>query len=157
TRVQSGVVAIDGVNGEAVNAIARATLGSMNRRARGGISWWDASGVFEELAVAGGDAGAPSPRTLLLLYAPELAFRMRWEIRPAIAAGRSVIAAPYVDTAVAFGRAAGLPNGWLVDLFGFAPRAAETHYVHAAPPRSVADRKGFIEFGCEQLRTRVPQ
>ena len=54
-------------------------------------------------------AGAPSARTLLLLYAADLAFRLRWEIRPALAAGRTVVAAPYVDTAVAFGRAAGVP------------------------------------------------
>ena len=51
--------------------------------------------------------GAPSARTLLLLYAADLAFRLRWQIRPALAEGRTVVAAPYVDTAVAFGRAAG--------------------------------------------------
>ena len=54
----------------------------------------------------------PSPTTppanpllgrLLLLYAADLAFRLRWEIRPALAEGYTVVAAPYVETAVAFG------------------------------------------------------
>ena len=64
--------------------------------------------MFQELAVADEAAGAPSARTLLLLYAADLAFRLRWQIRPALAEGRTVVAAPYVDTAMAFGRAAGL-------------------------------------------------
>ena len=34
-------------------------------------------------------------------------FRLRWEIRPVLEAGGVVIAAPYVETAVAFGAAAG--------------------------------------------------
>src|SRR5207247_852286 len=127
----------------AVLAEARAALGSPGR---GGISRWDASGVFQDLAVADAEAGAPSARTLLLLYAADLAFRLRWEIRPALAEGRVVAAAPYVATAIAFGRAAGLPPGWLKDLFRFAPRAAEARYVDGTDARS-----GFIGFGCGRL------
>ena len=48
--------------------------------------------------------GFKDPRTLLLLYAADLAFRLRWEIRPALAEGHTVIAAPYLDTAFAFSR-----------------------------------------------------
>jgi len=108
------LIAVDGVDPAAVLAEARAALGSP---ARGGISKWDASGVFQELAVADREAGAPSPRTLLLLYAADLAFRLRWQIRPALSEGRTVVAAPYVDTAIAFGRAAGLKPAWLTNLF----------------------------------------
>src|SRR5204863_7343087 len=100
---------------------------------RGGISRWDASGVFQDLAVADSGAGAPSPRTLLLLYAADLAFRLRWQIRPALSEGRTVVAAPYVETAMAFGRAAGLPPGWLINLFRFAPRPPEHYFVHRHP------------------------
>src|ERR1043166_8585670 len=116
------LIAVDGVEAATVLAEARRALGSPSA---GGISHWDASGVFQDLAVAAEEAGAPSPRTLLLLYAADLAFRLRWEIRPALAEGDTVVAAPYVDTAVAFGRAAGLPSGWLTNLFRFAPRPAE--------------------------------
>ena len=115
------LIAIDGVNGTAVAAAAKDALATAGRP-RGGISKWDASGVFEDLAVADEAAGTPSVRTLLLLYAADLAFRLRWEIRPALAEGRTVVAAPYVETAVAFGRAAGLRAGWLANLFHFAPR-----------------------------------
>src|SRR5262245_27172173 len=121
------LIAVDGIDTGAVLATARQALGS---RARGGISHWDASGVFQDLAVADDAAGAPSPRTLLLLYAADLAFRLRWEIKPSLAEGNTVVAAPYVNTAVAFGRASGIPAGWLENLFRFAPRATEHCFVH---------------------------
>ena len=147
----AALVAVDGVNGAAVKAAARARLAAADRHLRGGISVWDASGVFEELAVAGDKAGRPSARTLLLLYAADLAFRLRWEIRPALAEGRIVVAAPYVDTAIAFGRAVGLTAAWLTDLFRFAPRADEYAYSDSGPARQVAKRDGFVEFGCDRI------
>ena len=107
------MIAVDGV--DAGGRARRGARARSARRARGGISRWDASGVFQELAVADDAAGAPSARTLLLLYAADLAFRLRWQIRPALAEGRTVVAAPYVDTAMAFGRAAGLKPAWLIE------------------------------------------
>jgi hypothetical protein len=145
------LIAIDGVNGDAVMARARAEIARLPRAVSGGVSAWDASGVFEDLLAAGDEAGRPSARTLLLLYAADLAFRLRWEIRPRLAEGRVVVAAPYVATAIAFGRAAGLRAGWLNDLFGFAPRAADAQRADAAPARSRSDRSGFVEFGCEHV------
>jgi len=142
------LIAVDGVDGAALVAAARDALES---RARGGISRWDASGVFQDLAVAESTAGAPSPRTLLLLYAADLAFRLRWQIRPAIAEGRTVAAAPYVDTAIAFGRAAGLPSTWLTNLFRFAPRPAERRVVHTPRRRAAAAVDGFVGFSCDRM------
>jgi hypothetical protein len=142
------LIAIEGIDASAVHAAARRAL---KARPRGGISRWDASGVFQDLAVADATAGAPSPRTLLLLYAADLAFRLRWQIRPALAEGRSVIAAPYVDTATAFGRAAGLPPSWLMNLFRFAPRPAELTYVHGGARKASAGKGGFVGFSCERM------
>src|SRR5213082_1156594 len=142
-------IAVDGGSGAAVAATARRILKEAGRE-RGGVSHWDASGLFDQLMVAGEEAGAPSARTLLLLYAADLAFRLRWEIRPALAEGRVVAAAPYVVTAIAFGRAAGLPGGWLKNLFSFAARPDEARCVDAAPTRS-GGLAGFVEFGCERL------
>jgi hypothetical protein len=123
-RVPSGrLVAIDGTRGRNVAAagrqLARALCAAEDR---GGVSACDASGIFTELAA--GEAGVPwpSPRTLILLYAADLAFRLRWQIRPALAQGQTVIAAPYVQSAVAFGVASGLSKRWLSDLFRFAPK-----------------------------------
>jgi hypothetical protein len=121
---------------------------------RGGVSVWDASGVFGDLLVAGDRAGYPSARTLLLLYAADIAFRLRWEIRPLLAEGQTVVAAPYVLTAVAFGRAAGIPAKWLNDLFRFALRPNRARVVAAAPARRTTDRCGFFEFACDRLCTR---
>jgi hypothetical protein len=151
------LLAVDGVSGVAIMSAAHAKLKlSMgNRPQRGGISRWDASGLFQDLLVAPEPAGAPSPRTLLLLYASDLAFRLRWEIQPALADGRLVVAAPYVQTAIAFGRAAGLPGGWLVDLFRFVPPASDYRYVASTPGRSATASDGFVEFGCAQLAGRV--
>jgi hypothetical protein len=141
-------IAVDGVDAAAVAAAAKAALGQPSR---GGISRWDASGVFQDLAVAEKEAGAPSARTLLLLYAADLAFRLRWQIRPALAEGRTVVAAPYVATAVAFGRAAGLPAAWLASLFQFAPRPDARHVVHAAREGRASGRDGFVAFACAHM------
>jgi hypothetical protein len=142
------LVALDGVDGAALLGAARAALAT---RPRGGISRWDASGVFQDLAVADRSAGAPSARTLLLLYAADLAFRLRWQIRPALAEGRTVIAAPYVDTAMAFGRVAGLPATWLSNLFRFAPRAAERRIVNSPGRKTLSATDGFVGFSCERV------
>ena len=139
------LVSVDGVDASAVIAAARRAI---VRPGRGGVSHWDASGIFQDLCVADAAAGAPSARTLLLLYAADLAFRLRWEIRPALAAGRTVVAAPYVDTAMAFGRAAGVPVGWLTNLFRFAPPAAERHFV-TAKRNSAGD--GFVGLACQRV------
>ena len=141
------LIAVDGVDAVAVLAAARRALGSPSR---GGISHWDASGVFQDLAPPR-NAGAPSPRTLLLLYAADLAFRLRWEIRPTLAEGHTVVAAPYVETAVAFGLAAGLPSGWLRNLFRFAPRAADRQLVPMSADAADDGVDGFVGFICEQM------
>ena len=146
------LIAVDGVDPAAVLAEARAALGQPSR---GGISKWDASGVFQELAVADEAAGAPSARTLLLLYAADLAFRLRWQIRPALAEGRTVVAAPYVDTALAFGRAAGLEAAWLANLFRFAPRARTRRFAHARRARVAAVKDGFVGFSSRRMNAGV--
>ena len=144
------LIALDGTSGAAVLAAARKALAAIPPAARGGISRWDASGVFAELAMADVDAGQPSPRTLLLLYAADLAFRIRWEIGPTLAAGRVVIAAPYVETALAFGRAVGLPSPWLSNLFRFAPRPSERHFVEHNPARTRRGHEGLVEMACDR-------
>jgi thymidylate kinase len=147
---KGALIAVDGVNGAAVRKQAKKQIAALARTRRGGVSIWDASGVFGDLVVAGDEAGHPSARTLLLLYAADLAFRLRWEIRPAIEEGRVVAAAPYVATPIAFGRAAGLPAAWLKDLFAFAMTPDETRYVDRAPARR-GQTVGFIDFGCDRL------
>jgi hypothetical protein len=119
------------------------------------VSRWDASGVFFEIREGVRGVPGASPRTLVLLYATDLAFRLRWEIRPALEAGMTVIAAPYIETAVAFGRSAGLPKPWLKELFAFAPepeciyRVAEGRIPAALKPEPT---DSFLEFSFTQLR-----
>jgi hypothetical protein len=116
------LVAVDGSRGKDVSSAAEALAARLRRL---GVECvmrrWDASGLFGELAQAGRPGRHISPRTLSLVYAADLAFRLRWEIRTAIETGGVVIAAPYVDTAVAFASACGLPESWLRDLLRFAP------------------------------------
>jgi hypothetical protein len=148
------LIAVDGIHARAIRDAAR-SLVATNRRHRAGVSSWGASGIFDELDVADAEAGTPSARTLLLLYAADLAFRLRWEIVPALDEGRLVIAAPYVATAMALGQAAGLEPAWLTDLFQFAPVAAEHHIVDPAPARPIAERQGFVEFAWQRLDKRL--
>lgn len=116
------LVAVDGSRGKDVSGAADALAARLRRRGvECVISRWDASGLFGELAQAGRPGRHVSPRTLSLVYAADLAFRLRWEIRTTIDTGGVVIAAPYVDTAVAFGSACGLPATWLRELLRFAP------------------------------------
>ena len=150
----SRLISIDGVNAHALREAAR-NFAAANRRSRAGISSWGASGIFDELTMADTEAGMPSARTLLLLYAADLAFRLRWEIRPALDEGRMVIAAPYVATAVALGQAAGLDSKWLGDLFYFAPPASEHLVIDPAPARQIAERQGFVEFAWQRLDKRL--
>lgn len=144
------LIALEGVNAHHMMDEAKMLLAA-KRQQRAGLSAWDASGIFREVMLADVGAGAPSARTLLLLYAADLAFRIHWEVMPALGAGRVMIVAPYVDTAIAFGRAAGLEEEWLADMFSFAPVAATRRYVDAPPSHAISDRKGFVEFGCQQV------
>lgn len=148
-RTEGTLVSVDGVSASAAVRAAR-RIASAGRGDRAGISHWDASGIFGELDAAGPDGERPSVRALLLLYAADLAFRLRWEIRPKLAEGRRVIAAPYVDTAIALGRAAGIGDAWLRSMFSFAPVPTERHRVEGAPA-ATATGQGFVEFACRRL------
>src|SRR5207244_3255015 len=91
-----------------------------------------------------GDSAAP--RTLVLLYAADLFFRLRWEIIPALEEGKCVVAVPYIETGNAFGVAAGLPKKWVSEVFRFAPKASESFRVNAADSAKLGPASnGFVE------------
>jgi thymidylate kinase len=103
----------------------------------------------------------PTPRALMLLYASDLLFRLRWEIGPALKKGRTVVAAPYVESAMAFGVAAGLPKGWIKELFRFAPKPAASFRLKekkkAKEKKKDGDGEpGFVEFFCTSLARHYP-
>ena len=118
----------------------------LKARNRGGISTWDASSIFFEMhGLEVPDR--PSPRTLVLLYAADLFFRLRWEIMPAVEEGKCVVAVPYVETGFALGWIAGLPRKWIAEVFRFAPKPAESYRFKLASPAKLAvPTAGFIEF-----------
>jgi hypothetical protein len=149
TTAAGAIVAVEGVIGGSLIAGARELAAGM-RSATADISLWDASGVFGEVAVTEEKAGRPSARTLLLLYASDLAFRLRREVQPALREQHAIVLAPYVDTAIAFGCAAGIDSGWMTAVFAFAPPATRREYVSGHAPIA-SDRRGFVEFACEQL------
>ncbi len=148
-RSRGTLVAVDGVSAAAVARLAK-RLKSDNREVQAGISWWDASGIFGDIEANGTEMDPPSARTLLLLYAADLMFRVRWEISPALAEGRTVIAAPYVDTAIAFGRASGIEEAWLREMFKFAPASTESRH-STEPPAPGRAGQGFMEFASRRL------
>jgi hypothetical protein len=154
------LIALDGTRHDDVRKAARALRARLaSRKIKSGVSSWDASGVFFELGLGKRKHRAASPRTLLLLYAADLAFRLRWEIRPAIAEGQTVIAAPYLDTALAFGAACGLPGEWLTSLFAFAPEA-DAHYVTRERSKAgewkATGAEGFAEFSSAVVAASRP-
>jgi len=154
-EAEGRLIAVDGTRGAGLRKSARALRRRLAaRKVKAGISSWDASGVFFEMGLGKRKHRTASPRTLLLLYASDLAFRLRWEIRPALAAGQTVIAAPYLDSAIAFGHACGLPDDWLTALFGFAPAPDDCHRADEGRKSGgwKADaRDGFAEFSSAVL------
>src|ERR1043165_3569723 len=85
------LIALEGTLGkeltETVQRLAR-KLGNSEESA--GWSRWDASNTFYEMRMGKTKNLSPPPRTLLLLYASDLMFRLRWEIEPALSEGRTV-------------------------------------------------------------------
>ena len=121
----------------------------------GGASYWNASGIFSDLRLGDPNIPRPSPRTLVLLYSADLAFRLRWEIRPALDEGKCVIAVPYVQTAMAFGKAAGLPRPWLRELFRLAPLPQACYRIPEMALAGAPDGKpsdSYFEFCCAALQ-----
>lgn len=143
------LIALEGTSGAGLMAAAK-RLREQDRRLAVGVSKWDGSSIFYELGRSDPTLAKPSPRTLVLLYASDLVFRLRWEIQPALQQGQCVIAVPYVQTAIAFGRAVGLPRRWLAELFNTVPRPNICYWV-AAPGQGASTRvEGFLEY-CRAL------
>ena len=109
------LIALEGTGGRSMAVAARRLERKFPhvREPPAGISTWDSSAIFLQIAQGGRGIAAPPARTLILLYAADLAFRLRWQIRPILDEGTHVIAAPYLETVVGFGRAAGLSQAWL--------------------------------------------
>ena len=84
TQRPARLIALDGSRGADIAKSAEQL--AVELRERGVtclISQWDASGLFGELAQTDQRATA-SVRTLSLVYAADLAFRLRWEIGAAL-------------------------------------------------------------------------
>jgi len=142
--VRGRLVAVDGSSPRVAAAAALVARGLAGGAGRAPVSAWDSSGIFTELMAADGVPGL-SARTLTLLYAADLAFRLRWQIGPALREGRAVVAAPYVETAKALAVAAGLPRVWLDELFRFAPRPDASYHVTPGRARDVKAGASYVE------------
>ena len=148
SAVVDGLVAIDGAHGPDVIKVATTLAHALSaRQAASGVSRWDASGLFGDVAATPVSMRELSPRTLVLLYAADLAFRLRWEIRPALERGLIVFVAPYVTTAMAFGLATGLSSDWLRTLFRFAPVPVRSAVLHERDPERIWKRRPDRGFG----------
>lgn len=150
------LIALDGARTTDLLAEAKRLLREQSPPARrGGVSQWDASQLFYQLSRNSELLDYPSPKTLVVLYAADLAFRLRWEIEPLRAEGKDVVAAPYVETAMGFGLAAGLDAEWLKMLFNFAPPAYATYRLsNAASLGKGVKASGFVDHCLRTLAAR---
>jgi hypothetical protein len=138
------LISLDVIEGKDAAPASRKLLQTQSKT--GGMSVWDSSGIFFEMHGLE-IADKPSARTLVLLYAADLFFRLRWEIIPALEEGKCVIAAPYIETALAFGSVMGLPAKWLDEVFRFAPKSAQSFRLNGGVSGKIAGpTSGFIEF-----------
>ena len=157
--LQGRLIAVDGTRGKDTVRAAQALADELKRRSiRCAVSHWDASGLFADLAL--GPDRHISMRALSLVYAADLAFRLRWEIKPVLESGGVVIAASYVDTAVAFGESTGLAATWLRELLRFVPAAdASARVVERKldkPWKGRLDR-GYAEYCAAMLSRSTPK
>lgn len=154
------LIAIDGAHGDEVADSATALYDRLTEGGvTTGVSRWDASGLFSDVVSAPTADRDVSPRTLVLLYAADLAFRLRWEIVPALEQGLVVVAAPYVTSATTFGRATGLSSDWLSALFRFAPTPARTVVLRGRKSNRTWKRTPERGFGecCAALLGATPE
>ena len=155
TTPKGKLFALEGIRNADLLASGKKVLRRLsNPKDLGGVSVWDASGIFFELGREGGKNGYPSAKTMLMLYASDLAFRLRWEIQPALDSGLTVLAAPYVETAMAAGAAAGISKDWMTELFRFAPEPEAVLRLGEKDVPSYWKAKpsvGFVEFFCAML------
>jgi thymidylate kinase len=155
------LIALDGTNGVMLRSEAERLARLCCGAADPAWSLWDASNTFYELRMAKAKNLTPTPRALMLLYASDLLFRLRWEIEPTLQEGRTVVAAPYVASAMAFGVAAGLPKEWIEELFSFAPKP-EASFRLKEKKKGKEKKKdgdgepGFVEFFCATLAKHYP-
>jgi thymidylate kinase len=145
------LIAVEGTRAKDIAAGAAAVTKKLETgRRRCAVSLWDASGTFGDVATAKRRNLALSPRSIVLLYAADLAFRLRWEIGPAIDRGDRIVAAPYLATVFAWGEAAGIPRDWLREVFRFAPNPDAAFRVEERKKKAAWNRKaprGLGEFG----------
>jgi hypothetical protein len=155
------LIAVEGSRGKDT-AAAAATVSDALKAAgvEAAISRFDASGLFGELAAAARGDRHISTRALTLVYAADLAFRLRWEIRPVLEAGGVVIAVPYVETAVAFGVSCGLSEEWIRELLRFAAkpdlRARSEEHKRDRGWKARFDR-GYAEYCVAMLESSAPK
>ena len=155
------LISVDGTRGKDVTLAANDIVARLKHDGiECAVSRWDASGLFTDMTAGiGGDRNV-SIRTLSLIYAADLAFRLRWEIRPVLEAGGVVIAAPYIDTAVAFGAICGLDEEWLRRLMRFAPAAGYRGLVDERKidrPWKRRTNRGYAEYGALLLEAAAPK
>ena len=158
---RGSLVALDGTNGVMLRSeaerLARLCCGADDPA----WSLWDASSTFYELRMVKAKNLTPTPRALMLLYVSDLLFRLRWEIEPTLQEGRTVVAAPYVASAMAFGVAAGLPKEWIEELFSFAPKPEASFRLKEKKKGNEKKKDGngepgFVEFFCASLARHYP-
>ncbi|MEO5741032.1 MAG: hypothetical protein ABIS29_10600 [Vicinamibacterales bacterium] len=155
------LIAVDGSRGKDTAAAADAVVKRLrDAGVECAISRWDASGLFGELAATVRGDRNISMRTLALVYASDLAFRLRWEIRPVLEAGGVVVAAPYIETPIAFGSGCGLSEEWTRQLLRFAPpadvRGRADERKLGRPWKRRTDR-GFPEYCAMMLEASAPR
>ena len=160
-RYPGRLIAVDGSRGKDINAAADAIAAALKDAGlKCTVSRWDASGLFTELAAGARTERDLSVRSLSLIYAADLACRLRWDIIPVLEAGGVVIAASYLDTAIAFGSSCGLEANWIRQLLRFAPAAAihgRTDERKRNKPWKRRSDRGYCEFSAVMLDVSAPR
>jgi len=85
STVKGRLISLEGSGGRSMAMAAKVLERNLRQqKIATAICTWDASDIFFQIAQGARGLPGPPPQTLILLYASDLAFRLRWQIRPAL-------------------------------------------------------------------------
>jgi dTMP kinase len=129
------LIAIEGIDGAGKSTQARMLMNWQSRRTEphAFLTKWNSSTLIKHAAKKAKKARILTPTTFALLEAADLADRYDRAIKPALEAGRIVVADRWVYTAFARGMGRHLDAAWLRGIYSFAPRPDVCFYLALRP------------------------
>lgn len=152
---QGVLLAGEGLDGSGKTTVMKFVLRQLEQCGWEGLitNWNDVKDIYN-LTQRLTKAGYLDGNARILMGAAELAARYAYEVRPALAQGKVVVANKYMVSAIAHALARGCSREWVELVYEFAPQPDVTVYFDVAPAIALERKRkegrlGFWETGIE--------